>query len=108
MEFTMKIMSLLMAALVALTACAPMASACSLPYVDDVNDWGANSKIATVYAVGDKPMKLKAVDAKTRKPAKVRKVKRGVWLVTMKRGHAYKLSVKDKGGKWKSIGYRIY
>lgn len=79
--------------------------AATLPYVDDVNDWGASRYILTVVA-GGKPSALKSTSGK--KALKVTKHRRGVWTVVVKRGAYVKLSVRAKGGKWKSIGYRAY
>ena len=79
--------------------------AASLPYIDDVNDWGAGKSIATVVVSGDKPQ-LKVTSGG--KKVKVTKHKKGVWTVVLKNGKKYKLSSREKGGKWKSIGYRVY
>ena len=119
MQFTMKATAWMLAGILAMGAFAPAANACTLPYIDDVNDWGAGKSIATVIALGhdgDTAVKWKAADTKTHKAAKVtHKKKNGnvyVGMVVMKHGHVYKISVKAKShgkwGKWKSVGYCVY
>lgn len=86
-------------------AAASVAPSVSLPYVDDVNEWGAGRCVLTVVASGS-PAKLKATSGG--KALKVRKHHRNVWTVVVKRRAGVKLSVRAGGGKWKSIGYRVY
>ena len=83
---------------------------CSLPYVDDVNEWGKGHVILTVYCCGNaKSYDLKVTDPKGRKAKPIRsKRHRNVWTVVIRKGKEYKLSVRAKGGKWKSVGYRVY
>ena len=82
-------------------------TACSLPYVDDVNDWGPGKVIVTVCCCGDAAKyQLKVTNPKGKK-VKVTKVKRDVWTVVLKKGKTYKLSVRPKGGKWRSIRYGV-
>lgn len=82
---------------------------CSLPYVDDVNEWSKNNVILTVYCCGNaKSYDLKVVSDKGKKAKAVRsKRHRNVWTVVVKKNRVYKLSVRAKGGKWKSIKYGI-
>ena len=119
MQFTMKAMAFVMAALVTLTACAPMANACTIPCIDDINPWGPKSSIVTLATLshpGEKSVKWKITDTKTHKTVNVENVhkykKFHVCTAVMKHGRTYKVSVKAKShGKWgklKSIGYRIY
>lgn len=77
----------------------------SLPYVDDVNEWGASRCILTVVASGDRAV-LKATSGG--KALKVKRHERNVWTVVVKKRAYVKLSVRAEGGKWKSIGYRVY
>lgn len=77
----------------------------SLPYVDDVNEWGASRCILTVVAAG-KPSALKATSGG--KALKVKRHERNVWTVVVKKRAYVKLSVRAGNGKWKSIGYRVY
>lgn len=77
----------------------------SLPYVDDVNEWGASSYILTVYAAGN-PSACKATSKG--KALKVKRHGKRVWTVVVKRRAYVRLSVRAKGGAWKSIGYRVY
>ena len=94
------------------------ALAVSLPYVDDVNEWGANKSILTLYACGkEKAKQFRVTDVKTHKSVKVKNLHRWektgyVGTVVVKNGHEYKISVRAKShgkwGKWKSIGYRVY
>lgn len=84
---------------------AQRAEAASLPYVDDVNEWSAESSIATVVVCGKNPQ-LRVTSGG--KKVKAVKRKRGVWTVIVKHGKTYKLSSREKGGKkWKSISYRV-
>jgi hypothetical protein len=78
----------------------------SLPYVDDVNEYGAGRYVLTVTCCGSPKAELRA----TVKGKRVKVVKRRprVWTVVVRRGAACKLSVRARGGKWKSIGYRVY
>ena len=119
MKLTQKLTACMCAAMIAATMMAPAANACTIPYIDDVNDWGARSSIVTVCALkhdGDKAVKWKVTDAKTKKAAKVENVHRYknwyVCMVVMKHGRTYKVSVKAKANgkwsKWKSIGYCVY
>ena len=119
MNATMKFTAWMMAGILALGIFAPAANACTIPYIDDVNDWGARSSIVTVCALkhdGDKAVKWKVTDTKTKKAVKVENVHRYKnWYVctaVMKHKHVYKISVKakthGKWGKWKSIGYCVY
>ena len=102
-----------MAALVA-AAIAPMGAdakpltvepSVSLPYVEDVNPSGSGY-IATVTCCGAKGAQLKVTSKGKR--VKVRKHAPRVWTVKMRKAQTYKLSVRAKGGSWKSIAYRIY
>lgn len=82
-------------------------TACSLPYIDDVNDWGDGKVIVTVCCCGDAAKyQLKVTNPKGKK-VKATKVKRDVWTVVLKKGKTYKLSVRPKGGKWRSIRYGV-
>ena len=118
MQFTMKATAWMMAGILALGMFAPAAHAVSLPYVDDVNDWGKGKVIATVYAAGhESSFKFTVKDTKTKKPAKVtmRKCrdcgKKHIATVVMKRGHVYRITVKAKDGKRynkRSIAYCVY
>ena len=82
-------------------------TACSLPLVDDVNDWGKGKVIVTVTCCGDaKSYQLKVTNEKGGK-VKATKHKKRVWTVVMKKGRTYKLSVRPKGGKWRSIRYGV-
>jgi len=77
----------------------------SLPYVEDVNEFGSGY-VATVTCAGSSKAVLKVTQSGKR--IKVRKHAPRVWTVKLKRAKTYKLSVKVKGGAWKSIAYRIY
>lgn len=110
-----KITSIIMAALVAVAIAFPCTAeaaelraasvpSVSLPYVDDVNEWGSGH-ILTVVAAGE-PSALKATVKG--KALKVTRHKRNVWTVVVKRKAYVKLSVRAKGGKWKAIGFRVY
>ena len=113
MKTTKKMLTMLAAAFLAATMLAPTALACerceaagnavSLPYVEDVNPDG-NGYAARIEACG-KPAKFKVIC----KGKKVKAVRdgRNAWVVKMKRGKTYRISVKAKHGKWKSIAYRI-
>lgn len=81
------------------------AFAVSLPYVDDVNDWGEHKVIATVVARGEGKLTLKAKCGGKR--LKVTKHHRGVWTVVFPTGEDVKFTAKDDFGK-RTIGYRIY
>ena len=112
-----KIIAIIIAALVA-AACIGTTSAeakvtaasvpnVSLPYVTDVNPVGGNMYEAQVECAGSaKAFELRAT-CKGRS-AKVHRIGKHAWSVKIRRGEAYKLSVRAKGGKWKSIGYRVY
>lgn len=81
--------------------------ACSLPHVDDVNDWGKGKVILTVFCCGNaKAYHLKVVNDKGGK-VKVVKSKKNVWTVVLRKGRTYKLSVKPKGGVYRSIYYGV-
>lgn len=112
MQFTMKLTAWIMAAILSFGAFAPAAHAVSLPYVDDVNDWGRGKVIATVTACGhESKFTMHAYDLTAKKPAKVTKHKKRVWTCVMKRGHVYKLTVKAKDGKrtnTRKIAYCVY
>ena len=84
-------------------------TACSLPYVDDVNEWGKGKVILTVYCCGNaKSYQLKVTNEKGKKAKAVRSKKRNdVWTVVVRKGHVYKLSVRPKGGVWRSIYYGV-
>ena len=79
---------------------------CSLPFIDDVNEWGKGKVILTVTACGDKSIQLKATSQGKR--LKVVKHKPRVWTVVVRKGKEVKLSVRPRHGKWRSIGYRVY
>jgi len=81
----------------------------SLPYVEDVNPVSSNAYDAVVVCYGGHgTFQLRAVDAKAKKATRAKRIGQGQWLVRMKKGREYKLSVRVKGTAWKSIGYRIY
>jgi len=112
-----KIIAIIVAALVA-AACLGTTSAeakvaaagmpnASLPYVTDVNPSARNLYVATVECAGSgKSFEFQAVCKGKR--AKVKRIGKRAWSVKIRRGELYKLSVRAKGGKWKSIGYRVY
>ena len=118
MQFTMKLTAWMMAGILALGMFAPAANAVSLPYVDDVNDWGRGKVIATVTACGhESAFRFSVVDTKTKKHAKVtmRKCrdcgKKHIATAVLKRGHVYRITVKAKDGKRynkRSIAYCVY
>lgn len=81
----------------------------SLPFVEDVNPASNGAYTATVVCYGGGgAFELKATDMKLKRTAKAKRVGVGQWVVRMKPGREYKLSVRVKGTSWKSIGYRIY
>jgi len=108
--------SIMMAAVLAATVAVPSASALqaasvapkapsvSLPYVDDVNEWGSGRYILTVLASGTSA-KLKATSKG--KALKVKRHKRNVWTVVVKKRAYVKLTVSANGER-KSIGFRVY
>ena len=120
MTLTQKLTACMCAAILAATMFAPAANACSLPYVDDVNDWGKGKVIVTLYTCitkGETAFRYTVKDTKTNKAAKVtmRKChdcgKKHIATVVMKRGHVYKITVKAKDGKrWnkRAIAYCVY
>ena len=119
MQFTMKATAWMLAGILAMGAFAPAANACTLPFIDDVNEWGARSSIVTLCTLsnpGDKAVKWKITDTKTHKTVKAENIhkykKFSVCTAVMKHGRTYKVSVRAKAhgkwGKWKSIGYCIY
>lgn len=112
MQAVMRFAAWLMALAMSITMLAPMAQACSLPHVDDVNDWGRGKVIATVTACGhESKFSMHAYDLTAKKPAKVKKCKKRVWTCVMKRGHVYKFTVKAKDGKrynMRKIAYCVY
>lgn len=78
----------------------------SLPYVTDVNPT-KHGYVATVEcASGASKLELKVTQ--DGKAVKVHRYGKRLWTVPMKAKKYYKLSVRAKGGKWKSIGYRVY
>ena len=108
--------SIMMAAVLAATVAVPSASALqaasvapkapsvSLPYVDDVNEWGSGQYILTVTARGAKA-KLKATSRG--KALKVKRHDRNVWTVIVKKRAYVRLTVSANGER-KTIGYRVY
>lgn len=76
----------------------------SLPYVEDVNPQGSGY-VATVSCAGS-PSDIR-VTCKGKR-VKVHRESKRVWTVKLKKNAYYKLSVRAAGGKWKSIGYRVY
>ena len=81
---------------------------CSLPYVDDVNEWGKGHVILTVYCCGNaKAYDLKVTSGKGKMKVVRSKRHKNVWTVVIRKGKTYKLSVRAKGGSWKSIKYGI-
>lgn len=120
MNLTQKLTACVCAAMIAATMITPAANACSLPYVDDVNDWGKGKVIVTLYACvtkGESAFKYTVKDTNTGKAAKVKMHKchdcgkKHIATVVMKRGHVYKITVKAKDGKrWnkRSIAYCVY
>lgn len=105
-----KLTSIMVAALLAATVYAPSAEALqaaevgvSLPYVEDVNPSGGGY-VATVSCAGPAKAKLR-VTLKGRS-VKVRKVGTRLWLVKIKRGKLYKLSVRADGQR-RVIGYKV-
>lgn len=93
------------AAITAALVLPSQAFAVSYPCVDDVNEWGKGKSILTVTACGKGKLALKATSGG--KKLKVRKTKRGVWLVVVKNRKAVQLIASDKHGK-RRIVYRVY
>ena len=120
MRFTMRFTAWMMAGILALGMFAPAANACSLPYVDDVNDWGKGKVMATLCVCvtkGESAFKYTVKDTNTGKAAKVKMRKchdcgkKHIATVVLKRGHVYKITVKAKDGKRynkRSIAYCVY
>lgn len=119
MQFTTKFTAWIMAGILTMCAFAPAANACNLPYVDDVNDWGARSSFVTFCSLSnghEKNVQWKIVDTKTKKKVKLELVHRYKnWFVAsavLKHKHTYKVSIRAKKHgkwcKWKTIGYTIY
>lgn len=118
MQFTMKATALMMAGILALGMFAPAAHAVSLPYIDDVNDWGKGKVITTIHAAGyESQFRFTVKDAKTKKHVRVKMHrckdcgKKHIATAVLKRGHVYRITVKAKDGKrynTRSIGYCVY
>ena len=104
-----RIAGLLAAAAISAALVMPgMAHATSLPYVEDVNPYGSGKSVATVVCYGGHgPFKLKVTDERGKR-VKVHRHRKGVWTVVLRNGEAYKVSVREKGEGWKSIGYCVY
>ena len=81
----------------------------SLPYVEDVNPSGKAAYVAVVSCAGKaKRVELRVTDLKAKKRVKVHRISGKRFEVKIRKGRSYKLSVRAKGGAWKSIGYRVY
>lgn len=77
----------------------------SLPYVEDVNPAkGGYDALVSVCGKGKAELKVTCKG----KRVKARKLDAHTWHVRIKRGKTYKISARAKGGKWKSIAYRVY
>lgn len=122
MKAKLTMLALCVAAIVALSTMgalkaegAPLAAAnmqaervvCSLPYIDDANEYGPGKVIVTVVCCGDaKSYQLKVTNEQGKK-VKVTKHKKRVWSVVLRKGRTYKLSVRPKGGVYRSIYYGV-
>ena len=81
----------------------------SLPYIEDVNPSGKSAYVAVVSCAGKaKRVELKVVDVRAKKRVKVHRISGKRFEVKIRKGRSYKLSVRAKGGAWKSTGYRVY
>ena len=118
MQRTKKIMSLVMVALVAFAAFAPMAHAYSYPFVDNVEDYGRGKVITTIHVCGnEKTYQFKVTNTKTHKPVKTKAYmchecnRKHVITAVMKRNTTYTIKVRTKvhgkWTKWRAIDYRI-
>lgn len=95
------------AILVAVAIGAPTGSAearCSLPYVEDVSP-NNSGYVAQIGCAGSAKCSIKVTCEGKR--VKAERAGKRLWAVKMRKGASYRLSVKAKGGEWKSIVYRI-
>ena len=79
---------------------------CSMPYIDDLNDWGSRAFMATIVCAGNSKAQCR-VTLKGKR-VRVEKCHPRVWVAKLKRGEYYRISVRVPHGKWKSIGFRAY
>jgi hypothetical protein len=109
-----KVLAMLVAAMVAAAMFATPAEAkvqaadmprCSLPYVMDVNPNGNGYDVLVSCSGNAKKFSMKAKCGK--RTLKAERIGKRSWVVKMKRGKTYRLSVRGDGGKWRSIEYRI-
>ena len=119
MRARIAILATCIAAVIALSLTAPAealqagsikasAPSVSLPYVEDVNP-SKGAFVAVVSCAGKaKRAELRVTDVRAKKRVKVHRVSAKRWTVKLAKGRSYKLSVRAKGGAWRSIGYRVY
>lgn len=79
---------------------------CSMPYVDDLNDWGSRAFMATIVCAGNSKAQCKV----TLKGKRVRVTKHHprVWTAKLVKGKYYRISVRVPRGAWKTIGFKAY
>ena len=80
-----------------------------MPYVDDVNPWGAKSYAVTLTTYGCSKAKtsIKVMDCKTKKLLKLDLIYKKQWVAIMKKGRTYKITATAKGTKSMSIYYGV-
>ena len=91
---------------------AASAPSTSLPYVEDVSHAGRGLYAATIAVCGSekalRKTSVKVVERRGGKKVRVDRLGRHVWACFVKAGREYKVTVKVKGGKSKSIGFRVW